>query len=716
MEEEKQKPDIKQLRLQYPLVPSRFAACFRQWLAVSDEYKHAAAYLDDILSKRKNPNQLLNVLDLGAGCGTLLRHLSLSTRSCITSYTGWEHNPDLAAELEKNLVELLPACKDASVKQQTWAPEAAMLASAAMPTSTMPTSAMPTSARPTSAMPTTSAMPESEQKTAETLVLFSHSLYDMPNRMKHVQAGMHLISEERGGCVIILHRKNDIGTLPDLLTKQVAAWNHLAISSHGGLRWSLHQTDLAGSLDVSAFTQQTDAAADNLLSLNLGLDVSSLSQAEKDILWQQFKSQWIQIHIDTTHHHWLFPCAAICLELVAVPLTTTKQNCLPATNGTTMEVRFLCPRQAKPYLEDYLTNLRVSLMGHHQQVANSRLQQLSVTLLWYEGDDDVKKMIATTGCGKCVAVQMPHKDISRWLNTEQMTRGWWRDKMVASEREQHIKGRERWDYSRENGKIWSRLVRREVLQLHRQKGITKRQHRESHIAGCLPYIVTSQVDDWGGAARASPKHYDVIFVGTMTARRRHVLDRLKNQKPPLRVLELDNVFGVARNRLLAQSRLLLNIHADTDYMVFEEIRCAPAIYNGMPVVSEVALFDVQHPLFQHVHFATYDSLVDTVLNVLKNNQTWHRHRPELEQQLLDYSNLSLFYESVVLLEDKPGATSKPPPTYQRKAEQGIATWKQLRWPLFFFVLFLCLAAWLSPHHRHHPNTYLCASSTSNQSS
>jgi hypothetical protein len=85
------------------------------------------------------------------------------------------------------------------------------------------------------------------------------------------------------------------------------------------------------------------------------------------------------------------------------------------------------------------------------------------------------------------------------------------------------------------------------------------------------------------------KEYDVGFCGSISARRALILSEMEERG--LRVLKMDNLSGAARDRMLGKCWVVLNVHADTGYCIFESIRCEPWLHVNMPVVSETSLDD-----------------------------------------------------------------------------------------------------------------------------
>lgn len=107
-------------------------------------------------------------------------------------------------------------------------------------------------------------------------------------------------------------------------------------------------------------------------------------------------------------------------------------------------------------------------------------------------------------------------------------------------------------------------------------------------------------------------YYDVGFCGwTGSARRRSILELIKNSGMTLDIIE-GGVFGEDRDKRLAKCKILLNIHFDTTYKIFEQLRCFPWIDTGKTVVSENSLDN--DPRCVNVE---YEDLVPTLLGLLK---------------------------------------------------------------------------------------------------
>jgi hypothetical protein len=97
---------------------------------------------------------------------------------------------------------------------------------------------------------------------------------------------------------------------------------------------------------------------------------------------------------------------------------------------------------------------------------------------------------------------------------------------------------------------------------------------------------------------------DVLFYGSMDTRRRAVLDAL--QVRGLRVEVLSGVYGLARDRFIARSKVVLNMHSVAD--VFEVVRVSYPLANKKAVVSERG--EGHEDFSGGVAFADYDELAD----------------------------------------------------------------------------------------------------------
>ncbi len=108
------------------------------------------------------------------------------------------------------------------------------------------------------------------------------------------------------------------------------------------------------------------------------------------------------------------------------------------------------------------------------------------------------------------------------------------------------------------------------------------------------------------AAAAEPD-IDVLFYGSMNPRRAEVLKALIDAG--LKVHAVFGAYGEARDRLIARSRIVLNLHF-YEAAVFEIVRVSYLLANRVCVVSETGGDrQLEAPFSQAVAFADHDGLV-----------------------------------------------------------------------------------------------------------
>jgi len=107
--------------------------------------------------------------------------------------------------------------------------------------------------------------------------------------------------------------------------------------------------------------------------------------------------------------------------------------------------------------------------------------------------------------------------------------------------------------------------------------------------------------------------YDVCFIGWLSDRRCQIAENLRQRGVFVKLINIyDSVYGDERDKIIAKSKILLNIHYNEHFKCFEQIRCFPWLNTGKVIVSESS-YDTD----DRVIFADYDKLVDKVIEVLE---------------------------------------------------------------------------------------------------
>ncbi len=107
---------------------------------------------------------------------------------------------------------------------------------------------------------------------------------------------------------------------------------------------------------------------------------------------------------------------------------------------------------------------------------------------------------------------------------------------------------------------------------------------------------------------------DVLFYGVFSERRRDLLLALENTGVALHVAF--NVYGPARDALIARSNLVLNLHHYPAHL-FEAVRVSYLLANHVCVVSERGRdAALEAPYEDAVHFTEYGGLIDACHRLL----------------------------------------------------------------------------------------------------
>lgn len=129
-----------------------------------------------------------------------------------------------------------------------------------------------------------------------------------------------------------------------------------------------------------------------------------------------------------------------------------------------------------------------------------------------------------------------------------------------------------------------------------------------------------------------PKKYDVVVIGT-SDRRKNICQKL--QEKGLKVVLLDFLWGDERDKIAAQAKLLLNVHFGDSYNIYESLRCDRWVYSGMPVVSETSINNQSLDINEIVIFKEYNHLVDQVVEIIQNYDSFYENYMKLFNQTID---------------------------------------------------------------------------------
>ncbi len=154
---------------------------------------------------------------------------------------------------------------------------------------------------------------------------------------------------------------------------------------------------------------------------------------------------------------------------------------------------------------------------------------------------------------------------------------------------------------------------------------------------CLPYTINSKED-----FSSIPKTKDIcmIFPGNGSLRRHNILQQLRKSKIPVDVIK---GYGNLRDIQLFQYKIILNIHYNIGYKIFEEIRCNRCIFNKIIVISESSAFPETNYLKNHMIIVPYNDFVKKVEDVYKNYEKYHKQLFENYNELEIKNYYNNFY-------------------------------------------------------------------------
>lgn len=112
---------------------------------------------------------------------------------------------------------------------------------------------------------------------------------------------------------------------------------------------------------------------------------------------------------------------------------------------------------------------------------------------------------------------------------------------------------------------------------------------------------------------SSEKVYDVGIVGISSQRRRDVVDKLRDLGINVAVT---SGWKDVRDKEVGKCKLLLNLHVEGDFNIFEHIRCDRWIFAGMTLVSESSEIEKELDIYKSVVWSSYAEISEAVLNTL----------------------------------------------------------------------------------------------------
>ena len=184
-------------------------------------------------------------------------------------------------------------------------------------------------------------------------------------------------------------------------------------------------------------------------------------------------------------------------------------------------------------------------------------------------------------------------------NPEQLSRPLWLDKMKKVVEDPLCVGY--WDQSIANLKILHNHVSHELVKKMKFVPIEFPQN----LVDSAKYLQKSKI-----------KIYDFSFFGTLTPRRKMLIDRLTQAGMKVLVIRQFGFSKIIEESCCA--KIMLNLHADDSQQIFETVRCGLFLDAGIPVISEDSL-DSDPRLLAHFLPDTIVSVAQEALRKISQN-------------------------------------------------------------------------------------------------
>ena len=112
------------------------------------------------------------------------------------------------------------------------------------------------------------------------------------------------------------------------------------------------------------------------------------------------------------------------------------------------------------------------------------------------------------------------------------------------------------------------------------------------------------------------------FINTNEPRRKKLLENIK--KSNLHHNNVNNCFDKTElQKLYQNTKVIINIHQTEHHDTFEELRCLPALQNGVIVVAEKSPLNNLIPYNDLIIWSDYDNIIEKTKEVLNNFEKYH---------------------------------------------------------------------------------------------
>jgi hypothetical protein len=131
----------------------------------------------------------------------------------------------------------------------------------------------------------------------------------------------------------------------------------------------------------------------------------------------------------------------------------------------------------------------------------------------------------------------------------------------------------------------------------------------------MPFISSqNEISNLQQLVKSSEKLYDFAFCSADTQRRTKIYEVLNSKFKCVNI----KCFGLSRDKLIAQSKVLINIHKFVNLKIYEHLRCDRWLFAGLPIISEKSMGEEELDIKNLLVIDTYDNLIDVATNYINN--------------------------------------------------------------------------------------------------
>lgn len=113
------------------------------------------------------------------------------------------------------------------------------------------------------------------------------------------------------------------------------------------------------------------------------------------------------------------------------------------------------------------------------------------------------------------------------------------------------------------------------------------------------------------------------FINVNEPRRHKLLENIKNNNH-FNNININNCFDKNDiENLYRDTKVIINIHQTPHHDTFEELRCLPALQNGVIIVAEKSPLNHLIPYNELIIWCEYDDIINKVKDVLDNYEEYH---------------------------------------------------------------------------------------------